>query len=270
MTPTGLRTLTCAPAAAQLTSGSAVSGATFADDTGTSPVQCAHLTRAQADSLGCWWCPTCISNTSNKSQVPNSVLGDTRRLPASQSQPTQPSPTSLPQSHQSPPSPVTGGDLALYLARLKEKRPVARRVPRGARITAAEALVSLLENAIDTGTAASWTRLLCFPYHALSVPSQQAHTKEDAYLTTKVKRSIAAYMNADACDLSSAAISQSPEEGAEQSASSGKANNRHQVSAARKSGERLNRCVSLKLQDGDVRGAIRLLASADHISPRLS
>ena len=57
---------------------------------------CAHLTRAQADSLGCWWCPTCISNTSNNSQVPNSVLVTLdASLPLSLNQPSH----RLPLSH---------------------------------------------------------------------------------------------------------------------------------------------------------------------------
>lgn len=136
---------------------------------------------------------------------------------------------------------------------------MVRRIPRGARIAAAGALSTLIENAVDSGTVTSWKRLLCFPYAALSVPPQETCESEDTTLTSKVKLLIAAYMDGDKAGLNSAADSLSSE-------SAMKNDPRGKPSAARNSDERLQRSVSLKLQDGDVRGAIRLLASDDQLA----
>ena len=73
-------------------------------------------------------------------------------------------------------------------------------------------------------------------------------------------------MDTDATEFMSAPAVLSPENGVQKRAPPGKVISRHQASTSRKSGEKLKHCVSLKLQDGDVRGAIRLLASADQIA----
>ena len=99
-------------------------------------INCVSPTRAQADTLGCWWCPVCIG--------------------ASQSQPTKPSPVYPPRPSQSSLPQGPDFDLALCLAQLKKTRPVVRRVPRGARILAAESLSSLIQSAVRSGTAQGW------------------------------------------------------------------------------------------------------------------
>ena len=236
-------------------------------------LSCARLTRSQADALGCWWCPSCTRNTpagTTQTQpvqpLPATQTQPVQPLPATPTQPVQPSPATQPQPPQlSPPADIEG-DLALHLARLKQMRPVAHRIPRGARITAAAALASLIDSAIDCGTVLSWSRLLCFPYAALSVPRRKTHASEDTSLTTKVKRSIAAYMNGNAVNSNPAVTILSEEEYTKRKEFRGKATDKHQAPSPQKADERLKRRVALKLQDGDVRGAIRLLASADCIA----
>ena len=213
-------------------------------------LSCVHLTRAQADTLGCWWCPTCVNNSSANSAPSQPTLP----LTTCQSQPAP----------QSPPSQDTELDLALLLANLKQTRPVVRRIPRGARIAAAEALSLLIDSAVDSGTSTSWSRLLCFPYAAFSVPRHETHKTENASLTSKVKRSISAYMDVNSAEPINAETFLSGQ-GCTKQKDPKVTINRH-PSNARNSGERLKRCVALKLQDGDVRGAIRLLASAENIA----
>ena len=215
---------------------------------------CVDLTRAQADDLGCWWCPTCVNNAISSPQihpVQSPVVSQKRAAQARPPEDVEPG----------------DGDLALLLAKLKQSRPVVRRIPKGARIAAAEALTLLMERAVDSGTATSWERLLCFPYATLSVPRRETSSEyKDVSLTTKIKRSIAAYMDRNGDGPNSAASLLTPEERPEKKGPRSKTAKAQQAHTTRNSDERMKRSVSLKLDDGDVRGAIGLLASADQVT----
>ena len=76
-----------------------------------------------------------------------------------------------------PDIPEDDTDLALHLARLRQTRRVIRRIPKGARIPAADAMTALIDKAVEQNTELSWARLLLFPFLALCVPVRET-TKE--------------------------------------------------------------------------------------------
>jgi len=110
-------------------------------------LSCVKLRKAQADALSCWWCPDCTSFGYRKPQVQD-------QAPSQSPDVTQ----------------TADPGLAVTLAQLKRTRTVIRRIPRGARIPASQALTTLIETAVSDGTWQAWSRLLQFPHVTLSVP----------------------------------------------------------------------------------------------------
>ena len=145
--------------------------------------------------------------------------------------------------------------MASALAELKRSSKVIPRIPKGARIQAAEALTQLIGSAVVTKTEASWLRLFQFPLIALSMPARDSRARDDVSLTTKIKRQIVRYM----------------EEGANQTHTQLQGSSREAPTGRRRrqqpEGEALRKHVGAKLSDGDVKGALRLLTSDDTIAP---
>ena len=110
---------------------------------------CVGLTRKQAEALSTWWCPKCTSYMSCRSQ-------------SEQRNPSQLADDTLPSCD---------NPLADSLSTLRQTRQVVQRIPRGARIAAADALTQLLETAVESKTTEAMTKLFLFPRHALTVPS---------------------------------------------------------------------------------------------------
>ena len=79
-------------------------------------------------------------------------------------------------------------------------------------------------------------------------------------LTTKIKRQIRTYMEADSVSGSDALAAERVKE------NSTLHHKQRRQRPTEKTGEVLQRTVSAKLADGDVQGAIRLLASSEEIA----
>ena len=191
---------------------------------------CVRLKRVQADALGTWWCPNCTNHSSSQCNTKQQDPSHT------------PSDTSLKNENDT--------DLADHLANLKQTRQVVQRIPRGTRIAAADALTMLIDTAVEERTKEAMTKLFQFPRIALAVPDKDV--KENHSLTSKIKRQIAMYMESLApVDNSVSDVHQ---------------DKRRVRPRARSDIDYIRRTVPLKLADGDVRGAIRLLASNDQIA----
>ena len=190
---------------------------------------CVRLKRNQADALSCWWCPTCVKHGNSQSQ-----LNETARA--------KPSPDAR----------NDAADLTMNLTNLRKSKKVVSRIPKGARIQAADALTTLLETAMRETSQATWTKLLAFPLVALAVPPRSETCPSDS-LTSMIKSQIRQYMESASPNLvppTSECVSRG----------------KRSRSRTDQTSERMKRSVSSKLADGDVRGAIRLLASSDVIA----
>ena len=84
-------------------------------------------------------------------------------------------------------------EISENLAQLKRNRRVIPRIPKGARIQAAEALATLINTALDDKSVSTWSQLLSFPALALSVPPRDI-SASDVSFTTKIKRQISDYI----------------------------------------------------------------------------
>ena len=131
---------------------------------------CVGLTKAQAGALTRWRCPKCTHSA---------LVGTEEENVSPPEQTTQ-------AAHS------TDHELAATLAKLKQTRHLLRRIPKGARIPAAEALATLIESATEECTVETWTRLLTFPLTAFDVPKKESGVSDSTSLTTKIKRQISA------------------------------------------------------------------------------
>ena len=145
-----------------------------------------------------------------------------------------------------PPGPE---DLALYVARLKSSVRILARVPKGARIAVGEAYTTLLHQARVEPTPYTWARLLAFPFAALATPAKTIKDPTQPSLATKVKQQVGEYMAA-------AGLLEPPQVRADKPRRQGEGGGEHL----------LRRRVAAKFADGDVRGAVRALASEDTIA----
>ena len=212
---------------------------------------CVRLKRTQADALTSWWCPACVMTSGNPSRCSTD---------ASSAGPSASGEAERPLTGLNQPSAATStgddGDLAHRLAHLKQTRRVIRRIPKGARIQAAGSLATLIDMALGDKTGKAWARLLLFAFLALHVPSRDQDSADSSTLTAKIKRQISTYMESDFIATAAADTSTLNWTGHRKP-------KRHQPQE--RTSEILQRRVAVKLSDGDVRGAIRLLASSDEI-----
>ena len=123
---------------------------------------------------------------------------------------------------------------------------VLKRVPKASRIPAAEKLASTLQQVLaNPDNIPKWTDLLLFTYSCFGVPGQRGGKRHLSSLTSKVNQAIANFPTVYPPD--SAGVRHSP-----------KRRTKPDDLAAR---------VSSKIEDGDIRGAIRLAASDAVLAP---
>ena len=197
-------------------------------------LSCVRLTRSQAATLARWWCPDCMADDGPSDHLPETSQPSAR--------------TRL----------LDETAIAETLAKLKRHCKVIPRIPKGARIPAAEALTKLIETALTKKSAAAWSQLLRFPFSALSVPPRVSSISEVSF-TTKVKRQISDYMTEGAVHYE-----ERPNAARRREPCAVRSSTRTQQQQA---GEALRKRVGAKLSDGDVKGALRLLTSGDEMVP---
>jgi len=135
----------------------------------------------------------------------------------------------------------------MEMLRLRRCR-VLKRVPRASRIPAAEKLTGTLRQILDNPECSSnWSDLLLFTFSCFGVPGQRGGKRHLSSLASKVNQAIARFVNP----------------------SSSAATMHHQkpFSCRRPPINDLAARVSCKIEDGDIRGAIRLAASDDIMAP---
>lgn len=126
-------------------------------------------------------------------------------------------------------------DFVLLLARCKSNVKVLKRVPRGARISAANKLSTCIEECLaNPFLTKNWKNLLTFAYTSLKVPDKIKNTS----LATLVKRNV---------------------EKAELTIPKRSTKKRIPIS--------LSKRVEYKIAEGNVKGAVKLLASSDTLAP---
>lgn len=142
-----------------------------------------------------------------------------------------------------PPLPDTT-NWSTFLGKLKGSIPTLRRVPRGARLPVAQALLRTIQEVTTTNHDDNWGKLFTFPYAVIAVPSKSDHVKN---LTTWVKSRVVMWESDHTTAVPPPRTPHPP---------SNKPQKQSQI--AKK--------VEAKLSDGDISGAIRLLSSDDTIA----
>ena len=127
---------------------------------------CVGVTRAQAKEISLYTCKTCRDVI-----APNHASHDDQSNPEF--------------------------DFLQHLQKCKGNLSLLGNIPRGARITAAEALNNLINDVIRTNTSISWMRLLCFTFHGLQKPKKEKPSANDPSLVTKIKNQISVFMNSN-------------------------------------------------------------------------
>ena len=140
-------------------------------------------------------------------------------------------------------------DFLQHLQKCKSNLSLLGNIPRGARITAAEALNNLINDVIRTNTSISWMRLLCFTFHGLQKPKKEKPSANDPSLVTKIKNQISVFMNSNF----------PPKDFPFQLR---KGNNKPKTED-----EILRNRVNAKFAENNLRGAIRELSSDDTFAP---
>ena len=140
-------------------------------------------------------------------------------------------------------------DLLQYLKTCKSNISLLGNIPRGARITAAEALNDLIAEVIQSNTSLAWSKLLCFTYHGLQKPKKEKPSSNSPSLVTKIKNQVSAFTDLNfppdrfPFQLRNKNAKQKPKE------------------------EILKNRVDAKFAENDLRGAIRELSSDDTLAP---
>ena len=141
----------------------------------------------------------------------------------------------------------------------KPSKPILKRIPKGARGAAASLLSNLITTVLENRTSLkAWSRLLGFAT-CLSNPPRGGRSRN---LTTLLLRQIESYSTESNRAIStSIEIEPKPSTRLLRSRDIAKANPSEKPEAIAKR-------ASVKLEDGDVRGAIRILSSSETIAPR--
>jgi hypothetical protein len=135
------------------------------------------------------------------------------------------------------------------LANLKSFRPTLRRCPKGARLPLASELSTVIKKCTTNNDINSWTELLSFPYVALAMPNKM--DSDHRNLTTKVKENVVLWQQSkdNVLDFLSK-IKQDPRGNVKKKSGNGN----------------VGKKVELKISDGDIKGAIRLITSEDTLA----
>ena len=137
---------------------------------------------------------------------------------------------------------------------------ILKRIPKGARSAAANLLQDLITKVLENRTSSlAWSRLFGFASSCFATPPRGGRSRN---LTTLINRQIDAYSSGSS--VTSSQSSQQP--GALQS--SRQLRSRTTAGEPSEKPEAIAKRASIKLEDGDVRGAIRILSSSDTIAPR--
>ena len=126
---------------------------------------------------------------------------------------------------------------------------VLAKIPKGAIIPVADALEKLLRDTLEQRNPQAWARLLSFSYWCLQRPGKEQTETEARSLATRVRRQVAEFMETDT-------LPELPRRPDFISNSSEEDRNLH-----------LKKRVSAKFADGDIRGAVRELASSLGLAP---
>ena len=138
-------------------------------------------------------------------------------------------------------------DIATEIANLKQVSRVLPLIPKGARIAVADELAHRINDAVDLGTKEAWRKLLCFAYSALNIDREARQTKK-ASLATKVKLNLVQNNGTNKVHPSNPAKHSNGHRPVDEMAA-------------------LSRRVASKINDGDIRGALRALTSDDSFAP---
>lgn len=130
---------------------------------------------------------------------------------------------------------------------LRQRRcRILKRVPKASRIPAAEKLADTLRQVVaDPDRNATWIDLLSFTFSCFGVPGQRGGKRHLSSLASKVNQAVAGFP----------ATTPPP------------ALHQQKLSKHRTPSNNLAARVSGKIEDGDIRGAIRLAASDDTMAP---
>ena len=135
-------------------------------------------------------------------------------------------------------------DLVELLSDLKH--PVLPRVPKGAVHCVAEALHKLLDRAMESRQLRNWVRLLSFGSLALRRPDTES--SHGASLATKVKRQVSEFLDSAVLPVLPTPMPVGQRNVLDDSV-------------------RLGKRVTAKFNDGDIRGAVRLITSEENHAP---
>ena len=149
--------------------------------------------------------------------------------------------------HQAPAEP----DLPKYLKICRSNVSTINHIPRGARIVAAETLTDLINEVIRSNTSLSWSKLLCFAYHALQKPRKEKPSPNSPSLVSKIKHQISTFKNTN--------TNFPPERFPFQM--------RDRSAKPKPREEILKNRVDAKFSENDLKGAIRELSSDDTLAP---
>ena len=175
---------------------------------------CVGLTRNQAEVIQRWLCSTCLGRDPDV-PVPDAVMEI---------------------------------DLVEYISQCRKNKTVLKIIPKGAAFSIADALQKLLDRVIREKSHIAWGKLLSFAYWGIAKPAQTEGDGEQVSLTTRVKRQVTAFMEADSLVIPDRIEKRR-----------GKPVDLDQ---------RLRASVAAKFADKDIKGAVRLLASAEDIAPQ--
>jgi hypothetical protein len=127
---------------------------------------------------------------------------------------------------------------------MKKTRVIARKIPKGARICAADALSNTIGQVLIDNSAQSWRRLLSFSANCFHIPFSESARK--CSLTTVIKRNIHEFLEQGTVTVSSI---------------------HSQKRRSSDSNAAMAKQVVAKISEGDISGAVRLFSSADTIAP---
>lgn len=125
-------------------------------------------------------------------------------------------------------------NLTILTAKLMNYRnnvPTLRRIPKGARSSAADKLAKIINNSVDKNSVFAWEQLLTLSYISFNVKGDKVKS-----LTSKVKENIKNFNNDITVPLKKNPIS-------------------------------LSRRIEAKVADFDIKGAIKNLSSSDKLAP---
>ena len=123
-----------------------------------------------------------------------------------------------------------------------------RIIPRGAVICVADALQKIIDSTIREGTALAWGKLLSFGRCAIRQPPNDTENAPGPSLTTRVKRQVQEFAELNRLLAPERADLEEFRNDSDDS--------------------KLKKRVAAKFSDGDLKGAVRLLASTEKVAPK--